>query len=513
MLKLNALDRAIGFFDPERAYSRGLFRAAIGSASAYAGAASGKRKTGFGPKGASANSTLGGAFSTLRDRARHMVRNNGNAHAIVDVTVRHLIGTGITPLWNTGSARVDGQIGLLWEEQVARSDIEGELHYYAQQELAVRSMIEGGDAALRFLDQRFAFDRRTPMRLQLMEGDQVDAGRTGTYDGRNVRLGVALGEWGRRLGYYVYPEHPGEASISSSGSSRFVPAADMRLLYRPERIGQVRGVTWLAPILLAAHDLAELMQNTIVKTRVEAAFAGFITNGMGLPTPLPVTESKQDGARQYLPEPGALAELKAGQDIKFAEPKTATQFEAVATATLRTMAIGAGLTYDQVTGDLRQANYTSLRMGRIEHRRFIEQVQFNQIIPRLCEPVAQRFIDRCILAGSLRPRAEGYRHSWVPPATEPVDPKRELDADIAAVRAGRMSPQTFVALWGYDWKTVIADTEAYWRAVDKAKLTFDIDPRKPLSGQGAPAVGKPGDGKKPGEDIDDDEPKTEGEDE
>lgn len=488
MLSLNLLDRAIGYFDPERAHRRGAFRSAINAS--YSGALSGKRNTGFGPRGGSANTAIGSALGTLRDRARHMVRNTGHGHAIVDVFVRNSIGTGITPIWNTGSDVLDKRVGLLWEEQVSRSDVEGELHFYAQQELATRSMIEGGDMALRFVDLPYTADRRTPARLQLLEGDQVDSLRNGIYENRRCRLGVALGNWGERQGYYVYPEHPGEVMFSSSFVSKFVDASDMRLLFRPLRIGQVRGVSWLAPILMPARDLAELFQNTIVKTGVESAFSGIITNTNGMPSAIPTTKTAS-GEKQYLPEPGSLFELGPGQDIKFAEPKTSTQFEAIAMATLQAMAVGAGLTYDQATGDMRGANYTSMRVGRMDHRRLVEQVQHNVIIPRLCESFAARFIDRCIIAGTLKSRPDGYGRSWVPPANEPIDPKRELEADIAAVRSGRMTPQVFIGMWGYDWKQVVSDTAIFWAAVDKQKgdgtkpgLTFDIDPRKPLSGQG-----------------------------
>lgn len=485
---LNFIDRAIGVFNPKAAFERGQYRAAISAA--YSGALSGKRQTGFGPRGLSANSSVGGALGTLRDRARHMVRNTGNGAAIVDTLVRNSVGTGITPIWNTGSDVLDRRVGVLWEEQAARSDIEQDLHFYGQQELAVRSMVEGGDMALRFVDITYKDDPRTPARLQLLEGDQIDASRNGIYDGRRTRLGVGLGAWGNRLGYWVYPEHPGELLMTLSSVSNFVDAADMRLLYRPLRIGQVRGVSWLAPVLLSSHDLSELFQNTIVKTRVEASFGGVVTSQMGQATPLPVTPTR-DGGRQYLPEPGAILELGPGQEISFAEPKTSTQFASIAMSTLQTMAVGAGLTYDQVSGNFAGSNYTTMRVGRSDHRRFIEQVQYNCIIPRLCEPFAQRFIDRCIIAGTLKPRADGYGHSWQPPMHEPVDPKRELDADIAAVRAGRMTPQVFIGLWGYDWKQVVKDTATFWAAVDAAEkgegkpgLTFDIDPRKPLSGQG-----------------------------
>src|SRR5205085_4272855 len=137
----------------------------------YDAAQSGPRRSSFSARGGSANVTIGGALSTLRNRARNEVRNTPHGHAIVDVMVRHVVGTGITPVWKTGSDRLDNQVSQLWEEQVARSDVEGEAHFYAQQELACRSMVEGGETVSRYIDVPYTEDRRTPARLQLLEGD------------------------------------------------------------------------------------------------------------------------------------------------------------------------------------------------------------------------------------------------------------------------------------------------------------------------------------------------------
>ena len=48
---------------------------------------------------------------------------------------------------------------------------------------------------------------------------------------------------------------------------------------------------------------------------------------------------------------------------------------AFARRSLEAAAVGTGLTYDQVAGDLTAANYSSLRAGKIEFRRLCEQVQ------------------------------------------------------------------------------------------------------------------------------------------
>lgn len=483
---MNFLDRAITSIAPIYGVRRAAARAML---RAYDGAASGKRRVGFGvSKGGSANVGIGTDLATLRDRARNLTRNASHASTIVDVSVRHIVGTGITPIWNTGSDRLDKKVSLLWEEWIQSADVEGELDFYGQQALLVRAMVEGGESLLRFVDLRRAEGGRIPLRLQMLEGDHIDTSRDANFrteQGR-ARLGVVLGNYNRRVGYYLFPEHPGENLASLS--SNFVPREFVRHVYRPLRIGQVRGVSWLAPIIIPLKDLADLLQFTIVKTQVEASFAGFITNNAGLPSPLASQTTTENGERKMLPEPGSLYELKAGQDIKFPDLTSSGNFADVSLNILQSIAVGAGLTYDQVTGDLRQANYSSLRAGKIEHRRFVEQTQFHCVIPRICDPVADRFIDRAIIAGELLDRREGYPRDWVPPANEPIDPKKDLDADISAVRAGRMSPQEFITQWGRDWRKVVADTKVFWEAVDAANVKLDIDPRRPLAGAAAPAA-------------------------
>lgn len=484
---MNIFDRAIAEISPEYAYRRLWWRQQV---RAYAAAQTGKRKTGFGAVGGSANVNVGASLSVLRDRASALVRDTAHGHAIVDGLVRNIVGTGIRPVWNTGSDSLDTKVTSLWEQWAASADVEGETDFYAQQELAVRCMIERGESLFRFIDLRMNEAGPVPLRLQLLEGDHIDSSRDVALDGNRVRLGVALGDYNRRLGYYLFPEHPGERIATAT--SALVPRSEIRHVYRPLRIGQVRGISWLAPILLSAKDLADLYQFTIVKEQVGASFAGYVTSQSGMPSVMPAT-TKPTGERTMLPEPGSLYEMGPGQDIKFPQLPGGGQFATVALATLQAMAIGVGLTYDQATGDLRQANYSSLRAGKIEHWAFVEQVQAHCVIPRTCDAVADRFVDRAILAGVLRPRKDGYGRSWVPPARQPINPKDDLEADINAVRSGRLTPQEFIAQWGYDWRKVVSDNTTFWAAIDKAKLALDIDPRKPRAGAGAggPAAAPP----------------------
>ncbi|RWN11770.1 phage portal protein [Mesorhizobium sp.] len=483
---MNVLDRLIGVFSPENGLRRANARAMLDQVDKRYGAArTGRRNKGWSGRGTSANVEVGQALATLRNRAREFVRDSWAGQRILDVLVSHVVGTGINVVPNTGSDRADRQFNLVREEWQEQADVEGVLDEGTMQGLALRSMVEGGDTVIRMIDLPMNRANGTvPFRLLGLEGDQIDTRHDSRLGVVGERLGVQLGDWGRREGLWLFEQHPGEQGYTGNFNSQLVAWNDLCHLYRPLRWGQVRGITWFACLLLTGREMQDLTEAAIVQARTQACFAAFMKRQPGQPSPF-ATQSGQGEAGEAQKvtriEPGMVADI-GESDIVFANPSSQSQFGAVYIAGMQAMAAGAGITYDQLTGDLRQANYSSLRAGKIEFRRLVEQIQWHIMAPRLVAPTTRRFIDRAIIAGLLPARKDGYPFDINMPANEPIDPQKDLDADIAAVRAGRMSPQEFISAWGRDWRKVVADTKTFFETVDAAKLALDIDGRRPARG-------------------------------
>ncbi|MFZ1059277.1 MAG: phage portal protein, partial [Candidatus Rokuibacteriota bacterium] len=236
----------------------------------------------------------------------------------------------------------------------------------------------------------------------------------------------------------------------------------------------VRGVSAFAPVVLQAKDLADLQEAVVVKARIEACFGAFITSEEGDGAMIGAAVS--DGVQEL--QPGMIRHLKPGEEVTFAQPTASTMYDPVMLHTLMGIAVGLGLTYDQLTGDLRQANYSSLRAGKIEMRRIIEQVQYQTIVPMFCRPVWRKFIEMSITAGQLKGAVADYPCEWIAPAHEAIDPEKDLRADILAVRSGRMTWDQFVAAWGNDPQTHMEALAAINKRLDDAGLVLDTDPRK-----------------------------------
>lgn len=464
--------RALAWISPRAAERRARALSIISYRAAYDGATKGRRGASFRAGSTSANGALGPALQTLRDRSSDLVRNTSVGARIIDILGSHVVGTGIGVTWESGKAQ------RLWDEWVPQADIEGDLDLHGLCLAGVRGWFERAESLFRFVPLKMGGERRIPFALQCLEGDFLDDSRDGVFDGRRSRLGVALGDWGERLGYWLHPAHPGENYLGGVPISKFVPRQDVCHLYRTLRPGQVRGVPVMAPIMMESQDFKDLKDALIVKARMEACYGLVVTKPDGSATTLASSRSDGHGGRIEQMRPGMVAYLEPGEEMTSFNPAGNGQFEAVALMGLMSMAAGTMITYDQLTGDLRQANYSSLRAGKIEARKLIEELQWLTLVPKLLNRVTAKFVEFAIMAGELRDIKAGYPRTYVMPAIERIDPKKDLEADILAVRAGQMSPQEFITAWGRDWRTVVAESTAFWKEADAAGLVLDIDARR-----------------------------------
>jgi len=471
--------KALAYVAPMAAVRRAHAFAALDAGRSYDGAMVGRRGKSF--KGSlqdSANGEIGPALSKLRARSSDLVRNTWIGSRCLDVLSAHVIGTGITVAWK------DDRLQSLWDEWCMSSDIEGVQDFAGQQLTAFRSSLERGDSGVRMVPRKKGGDRRIPLALQVVEGDVIATERNGMFEGKKSRLGVVLGEWNEREGYWLHPEHPGEMGLTPLGASiipNFVPRSDFCHLYRVLRAGQVRGVPLLAPVLMDARDYADAMDAMVVKLRMEACY-GLIVNSADPVKNLAGAQTRQDDAGRNIEgmAPGMIYRAKLGETVSAFSPSGSGQFEPVALAALMGIASGGMITYDQLTGDLRQANYSSLKAGERVLKVLVEQIQWLQCVPQLMHRITERWLSIAMLAGEVRARKAPYERSYVMPAVMPIDPLKDLKADILAVRSGRMSPQEFINGWGRDWRKVVEETRQFWKDADGGDepLVLDIDPRR-----------------------------------
>jgi lambda family phage portal protein len=455
----------------------GRLRAAWQVLRGYAAAQEG-RASAWAPSGGSATAEVGAAAATVARRARDAVRNDPYAARIVDLWTGNAVGAGITTRWPDDT---HGWAWQRWAESTA-CDAEGRLDLYGLQALVMRAVVESGECFVRLLMVAASPENPVGLRLQVLESDHLDTARNGMVDGAPTIQGIALGEAGEPVGYWLHRVHPGAAWILPGAtwqSSQRIPAHDVLHIYRKRRPGQLRDVSWLAPVLLRLRDLGDYEAALLMKAKIEACLAAVVTEEGEETLTGPAANLLRDAQGRTVEsfEPGMILYRRGMGSVEVVNPSGGGSHAAFARRALEAAAVGAGLTYDQVSGDLTQANYSSLRAGKIEFRRLCEQVQYGMLIPMLVRPIADRFHQQGALLGLWGATApDGISH--VPPAHEMIDPLKDTTALIAQVRAGFVPQPEAAGAFGYDFRQAVEMIREANALLDDAGISLDTDPRR-----------------------------------
>lgn len=486
---MNALDKIITWLSPQTGAKRLRARLVVQEAQRlYEGAKTGRRTDGWTTASTSANAEIGPSLTKMRDRGRDLVRNNPYGAKAIRVFQTNTVGCGILPKAQTGDEKLNADIDAAWKEWCKACDADGLKTFYGIQRLAARAIFESGECLIRFRNRRPSDGMEIPLQLQMLEGDFLDATKTGVNGPNIIIQGVEFDPIGARVAYWLFSQHPGDVVTRTSSlllTSQRVPASEVIHLFNEDRIGQVRGVTSFAAVLMKMRDLDEYDDAELMRKKIEACFAAFVTQEAGEDGPTlgdKSTDSKT-GKRLESLEPGMINYLKPGESVDFGTPGGNDNYPAYMDAQLHAVAAGIGQTYEQVTGDLSNVNYSSYRAGQMEFRADIEQFRELMLIPRLCDAVWHRFVETAYLAGKIRKIDYGVK--WTPPRFQSIDPSKDTKADITAIRAGLLSLPDAISANGYDPDEQLAEIAATNQKLDELGLILDCDPRKVTgAGQG-----------------------------
>jgi lambda family phage portal protein len=362
-------------------------------------------------------------------------------------------------------ARLDSEFNL-WSDV---ADADGRTDWYGMQAEIARAMILDGEAIV----QQIA--TREGLRLRIIPAAQLDSAKTVDLDGgRMIVQGVEFDAVANRVAYWIQPSRPTSAFATYAPSER-VDAADICHVFKPLAPGQVRGVSWLAPIILQASDFDQLCDALLVGAKVAAMHAGFVVdqNATGA---VSLDGTAGDLSEASL-EPGVIRLLPAGTDIRFSSPSQTNEISAFVRLNLQSLAAGLGLPEHMLSGDLSNANYSSLRAGLLPFRARVEQIQYGILVPQILRPVWLRAMTLASLSGVLETDDFG-KVEWIMPKPMQVDPAKDVQATRDMLEAGLMSRRQAVAEQGWNVETLDAEI-----AADKAReaelgLTFGAQTKK-----------------------------------
>lgn len=310
----------------------------------------------------------------------------------------------------------------------------------------VRSLVRDGEAFI-----QITLRPDGTLRLKHLTADQIDPSLTRDLgNGGRIVAGVEFDADDEVVAYHVLRDAPGTPFTYHSDPIR-VPAADMIHVFDRLFPGQVRGLSWLAPVLLKMRDRDETADALLMQAKVASLITGFISDPEGGNAGFEGEASSN--ALNVALEPGAMRILPNGAEVKFSTPgQGVTHAVDFLRSIDREIAAGLGITFEMLTGDLGEANYSSARVGLLEFRRRAEMLQKHLIEGQFLRPLWRRWIEAKALSGEITSEevADHMAVRFVPPGWQWVDPKNEVEAEVAAIDAGLKSREEVVAGRGRD---------------------------------------------------------------
>lgn len=479
MSEPNALDKVIGYFSPAAAAKRHAARLQLTALRGYNAAHVGRRTQGWRATATGPNEELRAAGSAIRNRARELERNTPHGRRAINAITQNTVGAGIV-----GTIKVAGKetaatkakrerIHADWQAWANSVDADagGRLNFYGLQSLAMRAIVRDGEVLARRVI------RNRALSVQILEADQL-ATELDQYSVGGLRMvqGVKVDEYGRAVAYRVYTDHPGETgSVTKAGYSTVeIPAAEIAHVYKVTRPGQLRGEPWMHAVAVKLRDLADYEDATLLRQKIGNAFAAFVYDTTGNMTSGLANTDATDLIDTI--EPGSVEVLPPGRDVKFSNPPGVNDYDPFRLGQLHDVATGLDVPYSILTGDLRQVNFSSGRMGWLEFNRAIDDWRWNMLIPMFCDRVFNWWLD--LYAIRTGENIAGVSIEWTPPKREMVDPTREIKAKIEEVRGGLITLPEAIRETGADPMAVLAEIEAFNTAMDSAGVILDSDPRR-----------------------------------
>ena len=429
-------------------------------------------------------------------RSRDLVRNTAHGRRAVGLVATHVVGIGIKPRFLCRNEKVRKALAELFEAWVTVADAGEVLDFYGLQALAVREMAEGGEAFARMRVRRLSDGLPVPLQLQLLPTEQVPLAFSQPNGANWVTQGIERDGLDRRVAYWCYQQHPSDwagGKVPSQVLPQPVPAEDVCHLFNQVRIGQLRGLPWLAAAIATLKQAADYVDAELLRKQLAAAIVAFVKKTMADDTsPADMAAAfgvLQDQLGGDLPtvsmEPGTVQYLNPGEEITFAQPPdVGANYEAFLNHSHRGVAMAVDVLYEEMTGNWKDTNDRTFRAQFNTFRRQVQQWQYGLAVAQFCAPVGRRFIELAVASGAIKvPKSvtatDLQRIAWLPQRHEYIQPVQDVQATGLELAYGLTSRTSAVAERGDDVEDIDAQAAVDRKREDLLGLTYTVGLAKP----------------------------------
>ncbi len=534
------IDGIISTISPETGLKRAAARkrTALITASGYGnyGANTTKKSMiGWNYFGGDSRSDIEDNLSVLRQRSRDLYMGVPIATGAVKTMRTNVVGRGLMlkPTVDAEALKITAAQAQKLEKQIAKEwalwaesndcDMARLNNFYELQQLAFLNWLNSGDC-FALLPTKKRINQPYDLRVHLIEADRVSSPNNfDTFDNRIIS-GVEVDADGEVVAYYISKHHPlsyanermewqrVEAYGKKTGRRNVLHLSNM------ERIGQRRGVPFIAPVIEALKQLGRYTDAELIAAVVSGLFTVFIEKGGeegtigsgGIPEEDLIDEEDEDSLEMG---PGSIIELAEGEKANPTSPgRPNTNFSGFVEAVCQQIGAALEIPYELLMKHF-TASYSASR-GALEEAWKMFKMYRTWMANDFCQPIYEEWFAEAVAKGRIK--APGFftdpiRHKafckaqWNGPARGLLNPVQEVNAAVVRVENGfsTRSSET-MEMAGGDYYGNCEQLKQEEKALREVrKIANDSGQQKPGNGaegqEPAGAAGQPGSEQKPGE--------------
>lgn len=465
------IDRAIAAVAPETGLKRAAARQKmqiLNSGYGNYGASTFKKSlAGWQYAGGSHREDIEDNLSVLRQRSRDLYMGVPIANGAVKTMRTNIVGRGlhlkptidreVLGITAAQAQKLEKQIEREWRlwSESPDCDIERIDTFPELQQLAFLNWLMSGDC-LALLPIKPRKNQPYDLRVQLVEADRLSSpDYCDSYDNKIVG-GVEVDKDGEVIAYHISEQHPLSYEVTDIKWRR-VEAYGKRTgrrnvlhIMTRERIGQRRGVPFLAPVIESLKQLGRYTDAELVAAVVSGMFTVFIEKGdassdepLGSMVPEEQQVDAEDESSLELGN-GAIIDLNEGEKIHDTNPgRPNSNFSMFVEAICQQIGASLEIPYELLVKRF-NASYTASK-GALEEAWKMFRMYRAWLATDFCQPIYEEWMAEAV--AKKRIDAPGFftdplirkaycRAEWNGPAKGILDPVKEVNAAEKRVQNG-----------------------------------------------------------------------------
>ena len=341
----------------------------------------------------------------------------------------------------------------LWADSTA-CDLERLDNFKELQQLAFLNWLMSGDVVA-LLPTTKRVNTLYDLRIRLIEADRVST-PDDKMDDLRITSGVEKNDNGEVVAYHISSTHPLSSQDMTMETKwtrvkaygKVTGRRNVLHVMNRERIGQLRGVPFLAPVIESLKQLGRYTDAELVAAVVSGCFTVFIqreTGSAGAFGEVVPEEQQVDTDPDSIEiSPGAVYDLTPGEKIDTANPgRPNSEFDAFVTSICRQIGAALEIPFEMLVKHF-TASYSASRAALLEAWKMFKMYR-GWLVADFCQPIYEEWLTEAVAKGRIA--APGFfadplvrkaycKASWNGPAQGLLNPVQEVQAAQLRVTNG-----------------------------------------------------------------------------